>query len=327
MLKLGVYRADQYGQTSRLGSWLRKNRVSYQLLRTSERPSAAEIERFEQLSRQILMPSGVFRMTAPNRFRELDQFLGGVLDRHFGGTRLDVHDWAASDCSTSAAWYQVLAQAFPQATLTASDLNLYLTEAQLPGGGVYIFDGNGDPLQYIRPPFVIRISPPEPRLLFGNRWLQARAEARLLRLRARGDLKVAGLEFKGDEELHQPPYVFRRISMIHPAAEALRRSTVRFRIQRQSVFEPLLQPADVIRTMNILNVSYFKGDRLAQAARNVWQSLKPDGIWIVGRTIAEEPPLHHASVLIRTGEGFRLLDRHVEKSEVEDLALGLRLDK
>jgi hypothetical protein len=327
MFKLGVYRADQYGQSSGFGAWLRKNRVSYQLLRTSVRASAAEIARFEQLSRHILMPSGVFRMTAPNRFRELDQFLGGVLERHFGPRPLDVHDWAASDCSTSAAWYQALVQAFPQVTLTASDLNLYLTEAQLPGGDVYIFDGNGDPLQYIRPPFVIRISPPEPRLLFGNRWLQARAEARLSRLRERGDLKVAGLEFKGDEELHRPPYVFRKISMIHPAAEALRLSAAAFRIQRQSVFDPLVQPSDVIRTMNILNVSYFDRGRLSLAARNVWQSLKPAGIWIVGRTIEEEPPLHHASVLIRTREGFALLERHVEKSEVEDLVLALRLDQ
>jgi hypothetical protein len=327
MFKLGVYRPDQYGQSSGFGAWLRKNRVSYQLLRTSVRPSAAEIARFEQLSRHILMPSGVFRMTAPNRFRELDRFLSGVLERHFGQRPLDVHDWAASDCSTSAAWYQVLVQAFPQATLTASDLNLYLTEAQLPGGGTYIFDGNGDPLQYIRPPFVIRISPPEPRLLLGNRWLQARAESRLAQLRERGELKVAGLEFKGDEELHRPPYVFRKISMIHPAAESLRLSAAAFRIQRHSVFDPLAQPSDVIRTMNILNVSYFDRERLSLAARNVWQSLKPSGIWIVGRTLEEDPPLHHASVLIRTGEGFRLIERHVEKSEVEDLVLALRLDK
>jgi hypothetical protein len=79
--------------------------------------------------------------------------------------------------------------------------------------------------------------------------------------------------------------------------------------------------------MNILNVTYFDRDRLSLAARNVWHSLKPSGIWIVGRTLEEDPPLHHASVLIRTGEGFRLMERHVEKSEVEDLVLALRLDK
>jgi hypothetical protein len=325
MFKLGVYRADQYEQTSGFSAWLRKNRVSYQLLRTSMPPSDAEIARFEALSQQILMPSGVYRMTTPNRFRDLNQFIHGVLRKHCGQGPLDVHDWAASDCSTSAAWFQTLKEAFPQATLTASDLNLYLTEARLTDGGTYIFDARGAPLQYIRPPFVIRMSPPEPRLLLGNRLLLAGAEARLARLRENGDLNAEKMEFHGEEEeLRRDPFIFRKISMIHPTAEALRHSTQAFRIQRHSVFDPLALPADVVRTMNILNVAYFDRDRLAQAARNVWQSLKPDGIWIVGRTIEENPPLHHASVMIRTPQGFQLLERHVEKSEVEDLALALR---
>ena len=78
---------------------------------------------------------------------------------------------------------------------------------------------------------MIRISPPEPRLLLGNRWLQARAESRLAQLRERGELKVAGLEFKGDEELHRPPYVFRKISMI-----SSRRGVRCVCLRRRSVF-------------------------------------------------------------------------------------------
>ena len=325
MFKLGVYRADQYGKASKFGAWLRKNRVSYQLLRTSAQPSPAEIARFERLSQQILMPSGVFRMTRPDRFRELEQFLNRVLERHFRQRALDIHDWAASDCSTSAAWYQVLVKEFPQAALTASDLNLYLMEARLPDGGTYVLDSNGAPLQYIRPPFVIRISPPEPKFLIGNRLLQQRAEARLARLRERGELNVAGIEFNGDEEVRRPPYVFRKIPLVHPLAAALDRSSPSFRIQRHSVFEPLSKPADVIRTMNILNVSYFDSARLTAAAPNVWQSLKPAGLWIVGRSITEDPPLHHASILRRSARGFEPLERYEEKSEIEDLALALRV--
>src|SRR5579871_3961963 len=108
MFKLGVYRADQYDKTLGFCGWLRRNRVSYQLLRTSVPPSAAEVARFEQLSRQILMPSGVYRMTTPQRFRDFNQFLNSILQRHFEPGPLAVHDWAASDCSTSAAWFHSL---------------------------------------------------------------------------------------------------------------------------------------------------------------------------------------------------------------------------
>ena len=304
-----------------------QDRISYRLLLTSIPPSASEIARFEDLMRQIRLPSGIFRTTAPDRFRELDLFLNGVLERSFApSTSLDVHDWAASDCSTSAAWFQTLRGSFPQARLTASDLSLYLVEARLPGGDSYIFDAAGEALQYVRPPFVIRMSIPEPRFLLGNRLLQARALARLARLREQGLGSVATLEFGESDELHQPPFVFRKLPMLHPSAEMLRRSSTAFRIERHSVFEPLAQPGDVIRTMNIFNLGYFDPDRLRQGVAGVWRSLRPGGMWIVGRTVQPDPPVHHASLMVRTEQGFALHERHVQKSEIEDLALEFRVE-
>jgi len=53
--------------------------------------------------------------------------------------------------------------------------------------------------------------------------------------------------------------------------------------------------------------------------------LVPGGIWIVGRTVEEQPPEHRASILERTAGGFRLLERYGGPSEIEDLALALRV--
>jgi hypothetical protein len=290
-------------------------------------PSPAEIARFEDLMRQIQLPSAIFRTTAPDRFLELDVFLNRLLQGYFApSTSLDVHDWAASDCSTSAAWFHTLRQIFPQARLTASDLSLYLVEARFPASDSYIFDAAGEALQYVRPPFVIRMSIREPRFLLGNRLVQAFALARLTRLRKQGLLNVAALKFGEGDEVRQPPLVFRKIPMLHPTAVMLQRSNPAFQIERHSVFDALVKPCDVIRTMNIFNLGYFDQDHLRQGVATIWRSLKAGGIWIVGRTVEAAPPLHHASVLVRTEQGFLMHERHVEKSEIEELALAFRAE-
>src|SRR5207245_10776478 len=89
----------------------------------------------------------------------------------------------------------------------------------------------------------------------------------------------------------------------------LRLSSPRFSIRRHSVFEPSERLCDVIRTMNIFNVAYFPRQRLLEGARAVAASLRPGGVWIVGRTVRENPPVHNASIFVREAEGFRLLDR------------------
>ncbi len=323
LVDFGVSRPDQYVNRN-----TPEPRISYQLLRTSIPPSEAEIARFEYLMREMRLPSGVFRTTAPSRFREFDTFLNGILTRIFpSATVLEVHDWAASDASASAGWFHTLRRSFPNARLTASDLSLYLVEARASADDCYIFDATGEVLQYVRPPFVIRLSRPEPRLLLANRLLRRSALYRLARMRQEGLPNVASLDFGESDELHKPPYSFRKIPMVHPTAELLRRSNPAFRIERHSVFESLAYPCDVIRTMNIFNTGYFEQERLRQGAQSVWRSLKPGGVWIVGRTIEADPPEHHASVLVRTADRFHLHERHVEKSEVEDLALALRLDE
>jgi hypothetical protein len=328
LFEFGICRPDQYVEGSQAARAMLENRISYQLLVTSIPPSAAEIARFEGVMREIQLPGGVFRTTAPDRFREFDEFMNGVLARSFPAqAALDVHDWAASDCSASAAWFETLRHTFADVRMTASDLNLYLIEARVASGESYILDAVGEAVQYIRPPFVIRMSTPEPRFMWWNRLLRKRALARLARLRQQGLPDAATLDFAGSDEVHSPPYVFRKIPMVHPAAEMLRRSGKIFRVERYSVFESLAQPADVIRTMNIFNPGYFGQDRLRQGATSVWRSLKPGGIWIVGRTVEKDRPVHHASVLVRAGQGFASHERYMQKSEMEDLALALRLDE
>src|SRR5690348_18185618 len=114
----------------------------------------------------MCLHNGVKRTTFRARFATLDPRVNELLAARFPrGTALDVHDWAASDCITSMEWARALLAIFPNAHVTASDAALYVMEISTPDGDVFIAERGGAPLQYIRAPFVIRLSPPEPKAL------------------------------------------------------------------------------------------------------------------------------------------------------------------
>ena len=118
--------------------------------------------------------------------------------------------------------------------------------------------------------------------------------------------------------------MFRKIPLVHPHVAAARgRATKSFHVEYHSVFQRATKPAHVIRTMNILNAGYFTAAMVERARHSVFATLFPGGLWVLGRTMEDHPPLHHVSVLVKTEDGFRVLERYNQKSEIEDLALAV----
>lgn len=328
MFKLGIYRLDQFQTITPATGWFSlrrqfsRNRIGFHLFRTQIPATAKEIALFEEAIPLVRLSSGVYRTTYRGRFRGFDEELNILLAAQFEtGRALCVEDWAASDCMASSEWAASLFARFPASTLTASDLTLFLVEVCLPGKKSFIVEANGELLQYIRPPFVIRLNPPEPKLLVVNSFLERRARAKYQAIRKSWSVPADWLDSEEGATFEQPPWVFRKIPLIHPDAMTLRHASTRFTIRKHSVFDRGDRQCDVIRTMNIFNLSYFSKDRLVEGVRAVWNSLLPGGIWIVGRTVQETPPVHHASVFLREASGFRLIHRFGPGSEIESLVL------
>jgi hypothetical protein len=322
MISFGMHRREQLSRNqSAIHRLLHGRRVSYRLLRTSTPATAEEIEVFDHIIYYLKLASGVYTTTVQGRFQDLDIWITQNVEAIFPSDRsFLVEDWASSGGATSVEWFQVLRARFPQVRMIASDLSVYLVEASVENDGVYILDDSGRPLQYIAPPFVIRFPERPPFLI--NQWIAARARRKLEQLAARAQVDLANLRFEHPEhEIRHPPFVFRRLPLTHPRTRALAAIDPAFQLAQQSVFALSHRGPDVIRTMNILNKDYFSDARLSDAVRAIGDSLKPGGVWIVGRTISESPRIHHASMLRKTGDGFEVLARYCEKSEVEDIAL------
>jgi hypothetical protein len=326
MVKFGITRHEQYAPepsdlAGQLFARLARNRISFQLLRLIDPTSLEQQRLFDGLMQRMWLSGGVKRTTFRGRFSDLDQSLDSILRRRYArDALLKVHDLAASDCITSAEWAAVLFDSFPAALLTASDLTLYIVDVILPTGEVLIFERGGEPLQYVRRPFVIRLNPPEPRGLIVNYLLARSVQGKIKRF---GSM-IASLSGRldGDETMfYSGSTRVSKISVVHPAAELLRAQDPRFSISRHSAFEPLSEPVDVIRSLNIFNRSYFAASRLIQGAGAVWRSLRIGGLWIVGRSSEDDRAVHRVSVFERTSNGFRLLEQISGGSEIEELVV------
>lgn len=325
MLKLGAWKPQHFFAAAP-DSWLlyvyyrlSRSRISLRLLR-----ECTDVDVFERLMRHVRLSNGVARTTSERRFQDLDLIVNRLLSRYFSfQDELLVEDWAASACLASRQWAESLFQIFPQMRFSASDLALSLIEIEdQTSRKCFIVEEGGRPLQYVRPPFVIRLEPPEPWSLLVNRLWYHWACLRWRQAKHLWPLSAAWLNDSQDQEIQQGNYRLRKLPLIHPRAIAFARSDVRFAIRRHSVFDPAETPCHVIRTMNILNRAYFTEQELSQGVQSVIASLRTGGIWIVGRTIQDAPPVHNATIFRKEESGnLELLERIGEGSEIDSIAL------
>jgi len=283
-----------------------RSAVSYALLRSPGQQGRTDI--FEGVVRNLRLSNGVYRTTCRSRFADVDALACQLFARHFRRDQdLSVHDWAASDCLSSAEFARLMIHLFPKCSFRASDVTFDLVEVST-SRQTYVFEGSGTPLQYVLPPLVICLVKPLTRYPLNRLvalWALARSKplARLVRL-----CKWTGLD--DNRVFVFKPWTLAKIPLVHPAALEFRRSCPAFDITIHSVFCPLYPTADVIRTMNILNPVYFNVTELAEGIVSVFRSLRIGGIWIVGRTTEEqERPRNQVTIMRKEAEGFSILER------------------
>ncbi|MGH9530551.1 MAG: hypothetical protein ACRD2S_11615 [Terriglobales bacterium] len=311
MLQFGIFKSEEYLR-ARDRRHVLGSRASYELLNVGDDPTEEQIRVFEDISRTLQTSNGTYRTTFANRFHDLDDLAMRWMKKLYGtDTEVRVQDRAVSHALTSLEWAERLFQAFPLTLFEASDALFSLIKLSLPGRKTYVFEPNGQPLQYINWPFVVSLQRPGSWRYPINRLIAARAKRRFDQLL----LPDGWMESKGEAA-----YQVAKISCVHPRALQFSKRNPRFQLEARSVFECLPDSCDVLRTMNILNMSYFSTDRLIEGINAAFHSLKPGGIWIVGRTL-EKDFSNQVTLLRKEHGGWKVLDRLGGGSEIEELAL------
>lgn len=306
MLRFGICTEQQYrsAATGRIPA-----AIAYNLLPSKDNPTDEQVRIFEEITLRMRTSNGTFRTSFTRRFEDLDAVTLGWIQRLFHtDAELHIQDRAASHCLTSQELAQRVFATFPNASFEASDRMLHLLELRLPSDEIYILEPDGQPLQYIRPPLVVSLSGSEARRYPVNRLIAAWAAWRFKRMRPLADSRP-------HPEHHLP---IRKLSCVHPRAAQLAAHDARFRICERSAFDATPASCHVLRTMNIFHSAYFSRQQLASAVTAAFQTIRPNGLWIVGRTLTSDSS-NHATLFMRSEQGWQLLDRIGTGSEIEEL--------
>jgi hypothetical protein len=310
MLRFGICTPDEYlrvGERRRFSA----SRVNYALLDVGDHPTEEQIRIFEDVSFTLRTSNGTFRTTFRHRFRDVDDVALRLMREFYPvETDLRVQDRAVSHGLTSWEWAEALLPVFPHAEFEASDVLLYLLKVSLATGEIYIVEPDGKLLQYTKPPFVVALHHKEPWRYPVNRVVAARARRKFQELNLP----------EGWLERPSPRHTVSKIPFVHPEARALMARDPRFQFRSRSIFDHTPAACHVLRTMNIFNRSYFSTQQLSEGVDAAFQSLKPGGIWILGRTL-EEDLSNHVTFLRRLDQRWEVLERIGKGSEIEDIAL------
>jgi hypothetical protein len=310
MLQFGILTADQYARATRRRR-LTGSGVSLNLLEVGDHPTRDEILRFEEISFGLCTSNGTTRTTFRHRMVDVDEVAFHLLRQdHRPDDELMVQDRAASNCVTSTEWAAQILALFPRAHFEASDSLLYLFRISLRGGRIYFVEPGGQPLQYVASPFVVCLYPREPYRYLLNHFVAALANWSYRRLSLPENLTDS-------EENHR--YRIDKISCVHPEARSLSQREPRFTVCERSVFQRT-PGLDVLRTMNIINQAYFPRKQLVDGIHAAFESLKPGGLWITGRTL-EDSQTNHVTFFRRTEKKWEVLDRIGNGSEIEELVM------
>ena len=310
MLQFGILTDAQYHRATKQRR-LTGSGVSLNLLEVGDHPSREDILRFEEISDSLRIPNGTTRTTFRHRMVDVDEVALRLMRQEYRPEKeLIVQDRAASNCLTSTEWAVQILAAFPRAHFEASDRLLYLFRISLPGGRTYFVEPGGQPLQYVESPFVVSLYPREPYRFPLNHFVAALAKWSFRRLSLSENLA---------DSAENKKYRIDKISCVHPEARFLIQKDPRFIVCERSVFQRT-PGLDVLRTMNILNLATFPRKQLVDGIQVASESLKPGGLWIIGRTL-EKSQTNHVTFFRRTDKKWEVLERIGDGSEIEELVV------
>ena len=300
--------------------WGRLRPISLHILREIDASSPEQVAVFEEVVRDLRLSSGIYRTTTRGRFAWLDEAVAALIRESFSGTDLiKVEDWATSDGLAAMEWAQAMSALNLHVEMTASDLFLSLVACALPDGRLWIVEPDGRPLQFVQPPFVVSLKEKEPAAYPLNRLLASRAMQNADEIQ-RSLVDVAWRSPLDETEHERGEWRFSQIPLVHPEVRQFCRGHAWFTTALHDAFKARRPEAHVIRSMNILNRSYFDNEKLRRGVLAVRDSLCEGGLWIVGNTGDLANPLQSASVFERRGHGFARLRKIGVGSEIDELA-------
>lgn len=252
---------------------------SYQILESLCHDFAdSDTDLLNRLYTSLEAGAGVFKITRPGRFDQLDSRICEWAREAIPGKSLLVHDAAASNAITSVELYRRLSE-IRSCRLTASDYfhRLWLVKT---GQWTVAFDEQHSPLQLSGPGFVLPVRRKESWRYCVNRIVQ---QYLLQRVVPAAQERLARFRSQDCPEPMRSSDI-RALPLFHPLAIRTANTEQGFELCQHDVFRPLEPKVDILRVMNFLTPRHLPDLEILRGFRAMVESVVPGGLIVVGRT-------------------------------------------
>lgn len=307
MINTGIHTLQQLNNRSSLkGPFGQDKRISITLYdQILQHPLADEL-----IERTLLLftdERGAYKRTYANRFEDFDLIVLEKMQKLLDiNNEIVVQDLGISDGRTAVDFFHKITHAYQNVNYYASDYNpkIYVIEK---GATKVTLSHNLNVIEIVWPPFVFNVARPDRYWRAPlNRIIQFFVE----------ETVVAQMLTDFKAKLIKP----REIFLFGKAALSLSGDDNRFTLLAQSILEPFTRQSHVIRTMNILNPTYFTQKEFAKIVSNIFDGLYDNGLLILGSN--QNPgSIVHGGIYQKIGNKYKKIWQSGNGSCIDELLL------
>lgn len=275
-----------------------------------DEPNASELT--ERILLMFADGRGAYKRTYAKRFEVFDNFVIEYLTPAFPEDEcLKVHDAGVSDGRTAIDFFEKISQCFPNVKYAASDYDpkVYVLEN---GKCKVTLNSFGKVLEITFPPFVFNMIKRDSYKYYPlNHLLRIILHyfycVPLLNKYKRGLIKA------------------KEIMLYAPKVLQCMQNNRSFCLEQHNLLTPFKEQVNIIRAMNVLNVSYFSEVEFKTIIKNIYNGLLDGGYFITGSN-QESDSLVHGTVYQKTNGRFQSVCKSGDGSPMQAIIENFALE-
>jgi len=240
-------------------------------------------------------PRNTFKRTYSKRFDKFDKKIISILSERLSKRNLHIHDCGVSDGRTSVEFFEKIKQINPNIDFIASDYSPELFIQKHKNITLTLMP-DGNLAEILFPPFVFKTCKLEKLYRYPINWIVFSLVKKIL------EKKIKDPNYKNSSE---------KIRIFCPDALKMEKTYNNFRLSKYNLFDSMNHSYNIIRTMNVLNPTYFSDKEMKIVLKNIHKGLSDDGCWIIGSNKGPDSEVSGA-IYTKTQKGFSLF--HKESS-------------
>jgi chemotaxis methyl-accepting protein methylase len=303
MYKTGIYNIGQLSSSLPEKSFLTSQPIALDLYMQTDKLDQTKRDLIEEKILNFSFSDGSYKKTHSHRFTAFDEKIVAYLEKNLAkDKKCRIHDLGVSDGRTSLELFLLLEKIFPEFDFYASDKNMFVQVFfdKKNKGRRIIKDEDGKILQIIIPPFVLDVYSQKRSLSFSlKKTLLYPVNIILTKLLLIPLFR--NLFFKINETEKQ------KIPLLQNKVLELVKVKNNFHLLSYNLFQKMTDEFDIIRAMNVINLSCFNEAEAGKITANILFALREGGIFIVGSNKAAGSEVNGDLMIKKNGRFESLL--------------------